>query len=175
MLFLTNYLRGARTRKFITVFTRVRHRSISRANWIQSTLPEPISLRSILIPSSHLRFGLPSGPSMSLPYRGSWHSTCQISCPFSCAWVVPQNPSISEALVHTSQQICFTVGGGVIPPPNTQAGGPPPVGCPRLLIQYIRRYPPHLESVSSICNPRTRHAVVTRDPLNIENVSFCKF
>jgi hypothetical protein len=27
--------------------------------------------------------------------------------------------------------------------PNPQAGGPPLVGCPRLLIQYIRSYPPH--------------------------------
>jgi hypothetical protein len=31
----------------------------------------------------------------------------------------------------------------VSPPPNPQAGGPPTVGCPRLLIQYIRSYPPH--------------------------------
>jgi hypothetical protein len=50
------------------------------------------------------------------------------------------------------------------PTPNPQAGGPPLVGCPRLLIQYIRSYPPKLEGVSSICNLRTRHAVVTRDP-----------
>jgi hypothetical protein len=27
--------------------------------------------------------------------------------------------------------------------PNPQAGGPPLVGCPRLLIQFIRSYPPH--------------------------------
>jgi hypothetical protein len=51
--------------------------------------------------------------------------------------------------------------------PNPQAGGPPTVGCPLLLIQYIRSYPPHLEAVSSIRNPRTRHAVVTVDPLNM--------
>jgi hypothetical protein len=40
------------------------------------------------------------------------------------------------------------------------------VGCPRLLIQYIRSYPPCPEAVSSIRNLMTRHAVVTRDPLN---------
>jgi hypothetical protein len=28
------------------------------------------------------------------------------------------------------------------PTPNSQAGGPPLVGCPRLLIQYIRSFPP---------------------------------
>ena len=29
------------------------------------------------------------------------------------------------------------------PRPTPQAGGPPLVGCPRLLIQYIRSYPPY--------------------------------
>jgi hypothetical protein len=57
--------------------------------------------------------------------------------------------------------------GVVSPPPNPQAGGPPLVGCPRLIIQYIRSYPPYLEAFSSIRNLRTRHAVVTRDPLNL--------
>jgi hypothetical protein len=57
--------------------------------------------------------------------------------------------------------------------PNPQAGGPPLVGCPRLLIQYIRRYPPYLDAVSSIRNPRTRHAVVTRDPPNMDPVIEC--
>jgi hypothetical protein len=36
-----------------------------------------------------------------------------------------------------------------------------------LLIQYIRSYPPYIEAVSSIRNPRTRHAVVTRNPVNM--------
>jgi hypothetical protein len=55
----------------------------------------------------------------------------------------------------------------VSPPPNPQAGGPPLAGCPRLLIQYIRSYAPYLEAFSSTRNLRTRHAVVTRDPLNM--------
>jgi hypothetical protein len=50
------------------------------------------------------------------------------------------------------------------PRPTPKAGGSPLVGCPRLLIQYIRRYPPYLEAVSSIRNLRTHHVVVTRDP-----------
>jgi hypothetical protein len=48
-----------------------------------------------------------------------------------------------------------------------QAGGPSLVGCPRLLIQYIRSYLPYLEAVSSIRNVKTRHAAVTRDPPNM--------
>jgi hypothetical protein len=57
-------------------------------------------------------------------------------------------------------------GGGVVsPPPNPQAGGLPPVGCPRLLIQYICSYSPYLKAVSSIRNLRKCHAVMTGDPL----------
>jgi hypothetical protein len=60
----------------------------------------------------------------------------------------------------------------VSPPPNPQAGGPAPVGCPRLLIQYIRSYPPYLEAVSSIHNLKMCHAVVTGDPLNMGSLPF---
>jgi hypothetical protein len=43
----------------------------------------------------------------------------------------------------------------VSPSPNPKDGEPPHVGCPRLLIQYICSYPPHLDAVSSIRNPST--------------------
>jgi hypothetical protein len=36
----------------------------------------------------------------------------------------------------------FLWSGDISPPTNPQAGGPPPVGRPRLHIQYIRSYPP---------------------------------
>ena len=49
------------TRRFITVLTSVHHLSLSWANPIQSTYPHPTSWRSILILSTHLRLGLPSG------------------------------------------------------------------------------------------------------------------
>ena len=37
----------------------------------------------------------------------------------------------------------FLRGGVVSASPKPQAGGPPVVGCPRLLIQFIRSYPPY--------------------------------
>ena len=49
------------TRRFITALTSVRHLSISWASPIQSIYPHPTSRRSILILSTHLRLGLPSG------------------------------------------------------------------------------------------------------------------
>ena len=48
------------TRRFITALTSVRYLSLSWASPIQSIYPHPISCRSILILSTHLRLGLPS-------------------------------------------------------------------------------------------------------------------
>ena len=47
--------------RFITVFTSAHHLSLSWATSIQSIYPHPTSWRSILILSTHLRLGLPSG------------------------------------------------------------------------------------------------------------------
>jgi hypothetical protein len=38
---------------------------------------------------------------------------------------------------------CLFTASSLHPSPNPQAGGPPPVGCPRLLTQYIRSCPPY--------------------------------
>ena len=49
------------TRRFITALTSVRHLSLSWASPIQGIYPHPTSWRSILILSTHLRLGLPTG------------------------------------------------------------------------------------------------------------------
>ena len=49
------------TRRFITALTSVRHLSLSWASPIQYIYPHPTSWRSILILSTNLRLGLPSG------------------------------------------------------------------------------------------------------------------
>jgi hypothetical protein len=56
--------------------------------------------------------------------------------------------------------------------PNSQAGASSLVGCPRLLIQYIHSYSSYLEAVSSIDNLRTRHAVVTKNPLYMDPIHY---
>ena len=48
-------------RRFITALTSFGHLSLSRASPIQSIYPHPTSWRSVLILSTHLRLGLPSG------------------------------------------------------------------------------------------------------------------
>jgi len=53
--------RISRNRRIITALTIVRHLSLSWASRIQSIYPHPTSWRSILILSTHLRVGLPSG------------------------------------------------------------------------------------------------------------------
>ena len=57
------------TRNFITALTSVRQLSLSWASPIQYIYPHPISWRSILILSTHLRPGIPSGsfPPVSPP------------------------------------------------------------------------------------------------------------
>ena len=49
------------TPRFITALTSVRHLSLSWASPIQSIYSHPISWRSIIILSTHLRLGLPCG------------------------------------------------------------------------------------------------------------------
>jgi hypothetical protein len=56
-----NILLSYGTQRFITVFTKSHHRTLSWASRIQFVPSIPISLRPILMLSSHLRLGLPSG------------------------------------------------------------------------------------------------------------------
>ena len=72
------------TQRFITALTSVCHLSLSWASPIQSISPHPTSWRSILILSTHLCLGLPSGlfpsdfPAKTLytPLSSPIHATC---------------------------------------------------------------------------------------------------
>jgi len=70
------------TRRFVTVFTKARHWTLSWASRIQLSPSIPISLRSILMLSSHLRLGglLHSGlPTKTL--RKPIPSPMRVTCP----------------------------------------------------------------------------------------------
>jgi hypothetical protein len=54
---------------------------------------------------------------------------------------------IPRLLVIFRNMINFLRCGVVSTLPNPKAGRPPLVGCPQLLVQYIRSYPPYLEPV----------------------------
>jgi len=74
------------TQNFITAFTSACHLYLSWASSTQSMLPHTTSRRYILILSSYLRLGLPSGLSIRFPYQNPVHTfplpyTCCISRP----------------------------------------------------------------------------------------------
>jgi hypothetical protein len=136
----------------------------------------PVSHLTSCIPTkSNLYFDIYFATVMSEPalYRLlTFHMPNLISIFLSLGRLSKESVEVRDPLWHFVTQLCFTMR-SCYPTPNSQAGGPSLVGCPRLIIQYIRSCPPYLEAVSSIRNPRTRHAVVTRGPFNMDSVYQC--
>jgi len=62
-------------------------------------------------------------------------------------------------------------GGVVSTSPNPQAGGPHLVGCPRLLIQSIRSYPPYRRPFL-YPQPEDAPCPGDRDPLRMDTLVF---
>jgi hypothetical protein len=94
------------TQRFITVFSRALHRSLSWARWIQFKPPKTISLRSTLILSSRLRLVLPSGLySFEFPPKFNMHFSSAYSCYMPC----PAYPSrLNAKLRGLSPQASYT-------------------------------------------------------------------
>jgi hypothetical protein len=106
---------------------------------------------------------LPNSCYMPRPYHPSWldysnYTWRRVQVMKFLNMQCSRNPSMSETSSLLSWQASFLRWGVVSPTPNHQAEGPPLVGCPRLLIRYIRSCPPKLEG----------HAVVARDPPNMD-------
>ena len=85
------------TRRFLAALTSARHLSLSLASPIQSSYPNPTSWRSILILSSHLRLGLPSG----LFPSGFPTSTLYTPLPYILRLFIP---SLSQ--IHKNLRFC---------------------------------------------------------------------
>jgi hypothetical protein len=131
-----------------------------------STGPYPVHptpLRSILILSSHLRLGLPRGL-----FPSGFATKILYAYLFSPKESVQVRGPVKHFVTNIFLRWVFS------PTPNPLAGGQPIVGCPWLLIQYIHSHPPYLEAISSIRNLRTRHDVVTWDPVLLNLVSFAR-
>ena len=78
------------TRSFITAFTSARHLSLSSAISIHSMPSHPTSWRSILILSSHLRLGLPSGL-----FPSGFPTKTLYTCTLHPTWYMPR-PSLPQ-------------------------------------------------------------------------------
>jgi hypothetical protein len=85
------------TRRFIAVFTRALQWSLSWARLTQSTPSHPISQRSFLILSTHLRLGLPSGllpsgfPTKYPIFIPRLPHACYMPCPSHPHWLDHSN------------------------------------------------------------------------------------
>jgi hypothetical protein len=95
-------------------------------------------------------------PESSLPY-----SQVPATCPLDCF--------VSRRSISTREYFLTWVFTGkvVSTSPNSQSGGPPHVGCPRLLIQYIRSYPPYRRPFL-YPQPEDAPCRGDRDPLNTD-------
>ena len=114
------------TRRFIAAFTSACHLSLSWAISIQSIPPHPISWISVLILSAHLSLGPPSG---LFPF--SLLMSHQSTSP---------GPRFTLWLFHNMMR--FYGEEFLVSRPTPKLEDHPFFGCPRLLIQYIRSYPP---------------------------------
>ena len=149
------------TRRFITAFTRARY----------CPYPEPARsspcpstsrfLKYILILSSHLCLGLPSGlfpslfPTKSLyaPLISPIRGTCPAPLCTRASVQVPDVLLVSQHDSFYGEELLAIR-------PTPQAGRSPLVGFPQLLIQYIRSYPPYYRR---FLHPQPEHAPFSGD------------
>ena len=141
------------TRRFITALTSVRHLSLSWASPIQSIYPHSPSWRSILILSTHLRLGLPSG---LLP---SGFPTKTLYTPLSSTIRVVLSPEGSSRK-WVFLNINFYREGLLAPRPTPKLEGHPSSAVRDCLFNLFAATL-LIGGRSSICNLRARHAVVT--------------
>jgi len=97
-------------------------------------------------------------------FYGAWRFITAFTCAHHLSLSRVPGPRLS---VWTFQNKIHLYGELLAPRPAPQAGEPTPVGCPRLLIQYIRSYPPYWRP---FLHPQPEDAPCRgdRDPLIME-------
>jgi hypothetical protein len=143
---------------------------LSQKNPVHTT-PDSLFLASILILSSNPRVGLHSGLFCSrfpikIIYAFPLYPMLLHALHFSSFLTWYFYTCLHEALCKFPKQIYFYHEELLDLTWNTKAGGPPFISYWKLIFQYIRSSFLYLEVVSFIVNVSSRHAVVTRDPLN---------
>jgi hypothetical protein len=93
------------TRRFNIEFTTALHLFLSWARQIQSTSPHPTSPRSILILSTHLCLGLPSG---LFPSGFPTNNLYTFSSPHSCYMTRPSHPPWLDYSDYTWRRVQIT-------------------------------------------------------------------
>ena len=148
------------TPRFITALTSVRQLSLSWASPIQSIYPHSTSWRSILILSTHLHLGLPSGlfPS-GFPTKkfSAFHGTRRFItaltsvCHLSLSWASPiqsiyPHPTLWRSVLILSTHLHLGLLSGSFPPVSP----PRPYTAP-----FPHPYAPHAQPISffSILSP----------------------
>jgi hypothetical protein len=122
---------------------------------VPATCPYPEPARS----SPYPHIALPEHPSSNLMslFRCSGRTEVSVRSEAYCLSVSQQDTFLRRGVVSTS--------------PNPQAGGPPLVGCPQLLIHYIRSYPQywrlflHPQPVDAPCRGERDHRRRPRAPI----------
>ena len=95
------------TRRFITALTSVRQLSLSWASPIQSIYAHPTSWRSILMLSTLLRLGIPSGNWTVLHKLNAGLTTLPLSCAYCLEIWEPKTPGTLRACPGLYKD-CFT-------------------------------------------------------------------
>ena len=142
--------------------------------------PPPVSIlgqpNPVHIPTSHILEIHPNIIHPSTPRSSQWSLSLRFphQDPIQPPLLTPTRHMPKIRIVLSTEQasrmcvflnITVLQGRVVSTSPNPQAGGPPLVGCPRLLIQFIRSYPPYRRPFLYL-QPEDAPCRCDRDPLH---------
>ena len=126
--------------------------TVQSASW-EATISSASQEISRILCNPKVNYSIHTRRQLSIPSTRSIQSMPPhpISCKYILilsSYIITKYQSKFEALCEIFRNIVKILRWGVLSNlPNPQAGISPLVGCPRLLTQHNRTYPPHLEAV----------------------------